>query len=145
MITGWCSQTDFNCFQHYWKVFVRNYHDMDVDEVREQLLDCPDAALKEVVYRALGSDVVTITQADLLKVIKILVVVEVEETVYDALGSEVDTLSPTDLIWQIEELGVMVVDEDMKQTMVPQVEILPLYGRAQEGGAQQKLIPKTVV
>jgi hypothetical protein len=75
-------------------VFVWNYHEMDVDEVREQLLDCPDAALKEVVYRALGSDVVTITQADLLKVIEILAVVEVEETVYDALGSEVDTLSP---------------------------------------------------
>ena len=54
---------------------------------------------------------------------------------------------PTDLIWQIEELDVVVVDEDMKQTVVPQVEILPLYGPsgAQEGGAQQKLIPKTVV
>ena len=42
---------------------------------------------------------------------------------------------------------MVVVDEDMKQTVVPQVEILPLYGQSggQEGGAQKTLIPKTFV
>ena len=59
----------------------------------------------------------------------------------------VDTLSLTDLFKQLEKLAVMEVDEDMKQMVVPKVEILPLYGQSggQEGGAQQKLIPKTFV
>ena len=98
------------------------------------------------MYRALGTDVNTITQADLLKVIEILVVVEVEEAVYDAIGSEDNTPSLTDLIWQIEELAVVEIDEDRKQKVVPKVEMLPLCGKSggQEGGANQKIIPKTV-
>jgi hypothetical protein len=41
----------------------------------------------------------------------------------------------------------VVVDEDMKQTVVPQVEILPLNGQSgvQEGGAKNTVIPKTFV
>ena len=52
-----------------------------------------------------------------------------KEAVYDTLGSTVDTISLTDLFKQFEKLAVVMVDEDMKQTVVSQVEILPLYGQ----------------
>jgi hypothetical protein len=110
-----CSQEDFKSFTQRWNQYARYHSGKDVDELRHQLLNCPDTALKEFMY--------------------------------DSLGSKVDTLSLTDLFKQLEKLAVVEVDEDTKQTVVPQAEIVPLYGQngGQEGAAQKKVIPKTFV
>ena len=90
--------------------YVRFYDKVYANEIRDQLLNCLDKTLQVLVYRALGSDVDTVTQADLLMVIDLLVVEEVEKAVYDDLGGKNDTLSLTDVISQIEEHAVEVVD-----------------------------------
>ena len=64
-----------------WNQFARYQSEADADQLRDQLLNCLDTALQVVVYRALGSNVDTITQADLLTVIELLAVEEVEKIV----------------------------------------------------------------
>ena len=59
-----CSKEDFDFFRRKWLRYVRYYEKVDANEIRDQLLNCPDTALKEVVYISLGSDVDTITQAE---------------------------------------------------------------------------------
>ena len=94
---------------------------MDANEIRDQLLNCLYTTLQVVVYRALGSDVDTVTQGDLLMVIELLVVEKVEKAVYDDLGGENDTLNPADVIGQIKEHAVVVVNRDKKQEVLPKV------------------------
>ena len=67
----------------------QKYKKVDANEVRDQLLNCLDTTLQLFVNRDLGSNVVTATQADLLRVIELLVVDEVEKYVYENLEDKV--------------------------------------------------------
>ena len=59
-----------------WNQYARYHSEADANELRDQLLNCPDTALQKIAYRALGDDVDTITLANLLTVIEFFGVVE---------------------------------------------------------------------
>ena len=54
-------------------MYVRYYEKVDANEVRAQLLNCLDIDLQLFVYRDLGSNVDTTNQAEMLRVIELLV------------------------------------------------------------------------
>jgi hypothetical protein len=140
MIQKGCSQEDYNFFRREWLSYVRFYEKVDAYEIRDQLLNCLDTTLQILLYRALGNDVDTTTQAVLLMVIELLVLEKVEKAVYDDFSGENDNLSPTDVISQFKKHAVLVVNNERKQEGVP-----VFYGESggQEGGTQGKIIPKT--
>ena len=70
-----CSQEDFKFFKRSWNQYVRASNEMGDVVLRDQLLHCPDYALKRAVAMALGDRVNTITVSDLLKEIETLAVV----------------------------------------------------------------------
>jgi hypothetical protein len=74
-IKGGASQEDFKFFTRKWNQYVRGSNEVDQVKLRDQLLHCPDEALKNAVNRALGDRVENITVADLLKEIETLAVV----------------------------------------------------------------------
>ena len=74
-ISGGSSQEDFKFFKRTWNQYVRASNEVDEVKLRDQLLHCPDVALKKAVDRALGDRVENITVADLLKEIETLAVV----------------------------------------------------------------------
>ena len=114
MIQEGCSQEDYNLFKREWLRYVRFYKKVEANEIRDQLLNCLDRTLQLFVYRDLGSDVDTATQADLLWVIKLLVVEEVEKDVYENPDGKTDTHYPTNVVVVDEEYTVEMVEEDMK-------------------------------
>ena len=67
--------------------YVRYYEKEDANEVRAQLLHCLDIDLQLFVYRDLGSKVDTATQAEVLRVIELLVVEDLEDYVYENPGN----------------------------------------------------------
>jgi hypothetical protein len=90
---------------------------VDAYKIKDQPLNCLDTTLQLFVYRDLGSNVDTATQADLLSVIKLLVVEEVEKDVYENFDDKV----VVDM-----EHTVVVVDEEHAVMVVPKVDMLPL-------------------
>ena len=92
MLQGRCSQEDFNFFRREWQGYVRYYGKVDANEVRAQLLNCLDRTLQLFVHRDLGGNADNATQADMLRVIELLVVEEVEKDMYENLDIENDAL-----------------------------------------------------
>ena len=74
-ISGGSSQEDFKYFLRQWNQYVRASNETNDTKLRDQLLHCPDAALKKAVDRALGDRADTINVADLLKEIETLAVI----------------------------------------------------------------------
>ena len=56
-ISGGSSQEDFKFFKRTWNQYVRASNEVDEVKLRDQLLHCPDVALKKAVDRALGDRV----------------------------------------------------------------------------------------
>jgi hypothetical protein len=107
-----------------WQRYVRFYEKVDAYEIKDQLLNCLDKTIQLFVYRDLGSNVDTATQADLLRVIELLVVEEVDKDVYENLDDEV--------VVNMEHT-VVVVDEEHAVMVVPKVDMLPLSYRKRGG------------
>jgi hypothetical protein len=76
VVCGGCSQEDFKYFTRSWNQYVRASNEKDGVKLRDQLLHCPDEALKKAVDRALGDRVENISLLDLLKEIESLAVVK---------------------------------------------------------------------
>ena len=74
LVGGGCSQEDFKYFIRSWNQYVRASNEVDPVKLRDQLLHCPDEALKKAVDRALGDRVENITVVDFLKEIETLAV-----------------------------------------------------------------------
>ena len=83
MLQETCSQEDFNFFRREWLRYIRYYQKVDACEIRDQLWYCLNTDLQLFVYRDLGSNVDTATQAEMLRVIELLMVEEVENYVYE--------------------------------------------------------------
>jgi hypothetical protein len=86
MLQGTCSQEDFKFFKRKWMGYVRYHEKVDAGEIREELWNCLNTELKLFVYRDLGSNVDTATQAEMLRVIELLVVEDLENYVYKDPG-----------------------------------------------------------
>ena len=69
MVGGGCSQEDFKYFTRSWKQYVRASNETDDVKLRNQLLHCPDEALKKALDR-----VDSISVVDLLDEIETLAV-----------------------------------------------------------------------
>ena len=69
--------------------YVRYCEKVDAGKIREQLWNCLNTDLKLFVYRDLGSNVDTATQAEMLRVIKLLAVEDLENYVYENPGKQV--------------------------------------------------------
>ena len=143
MLQGRCGQEEFNSFRREWQRYVRYYRKVDANEVGTQLLNCLDRALQLFVHRDLGSNAGNATQADMLRVIELLVV----EDMYENLDVKNDALYPTNVEVFANRNTVEVVNEDMKQEVVLKLDILHLSnGKCGGlGGANEKQIPKTIV
>ena len=76
VVCGGCSQEDFKYFTRSWNQYVRASNEKDGVKLRDQLLHCPDEALKKAVDRALGDRVENISLLDLLKDSETLAVVK---------------------------------------------------------------------
>jgi hypothetical protein len=62
-------------FIEQWNWYKRSSGEADADKLRDQLMYCPDEALRKHVSKSLGdTDADTITEADLLKEIEKLAV-----------------------------------------------------------------------
>ena len=75
-ISGGSSQEDFRQFKVKWNQYVRASNVTDADNLRDDLMHCPDAALEKAVHRALGVRVETINVEDLLREIETLAVIK---------------------------------------------------------------------
>ena len=75
-ITGGCSQEEFQFFKRAWNQYIRASNETSDVAIRDQLLHCPDDALKRAVARSLGNRVDTINVVDLLMEIETLAVVK---------------------------------------------------------------------
>ena len=53
-IKGGSSQEDFKYFKRTWNQYVRASNEVDQVKLRDQLLHCPDEALKKAVDRVSG-------------------------------------------------------------------------------------------
>ena len=75
-ISTGCSQQDFKYFLEQWNRYTRGSIDAgaDTDRHRDQLMYCPDEALRKHVSRSLGGRLDTISVGDLLKEIERLAV-----------------------------------------------------------------------
>ena len=75
-ISTGCTQQDFNYFLEQWKRYKRGSGDGDSDtnRLRDQLMYCPDEALRRNVSRSLGERLDTISEEALLEEIKRLAV-----------------------------------------------------------------------
>ena len=69
-ISTGCNQQDFKFFREQWTRYKRASGETDEAKLRDQLMYCPDEALRKHVSRSLGARVDTITEADLLKEIE---------------------------------------------------------------------------
>jgi hypothetical protein len=59
-ISGGSSQEDFKYFKRTWNQYVRASNEVDEVKLRDQLLHCPDVALKKAVDRALLKEIETL-------------------------------------------------------------------------------------
>ena len=73
-ISAGCNQQDFQFFREQWTRYKRASGESDEAKLRDQLMYCPDEALRKHVSRSLGARVDTITEVDLLKEIEMLAV-----------------------------------------------------------------------
>ena len=75
-ISTGCSQQDFNYFLEQWKRYKRGSGDgeSDTSRLRDQLMYCPDEALRRHVSRSLGERLDNISEEALLEEIKRLAV-----------------------------------------------------------------------
>ena len=87
MVGGGCSQEDFKYFKRSWNQYIRSSNETNDVKLRDQLLHCPDEALKKALDRALGDRVDSISVVDLLEEIEMLAVVK--------QSNHVDTLALT--------------------------------------------------
>jgi hypothetical protein len=72
-ISAGSNQQDYKFFIEQWNRYKRSSGEADADKLRDQLMYCPDKALRKHV-RSLGDRADTITEEDLLKEIEKLVV-----------------------------------------------------------------------
>ena len=93
--------------------YVRYYEKVDAGEIREQLWNCLNTDLKLFVYRDLGSKVDTATQAEMLRVIELLVVDDLENYVHENPGKQV----------VLDMDNMVLVDEEQAGMVVPKVDI----------------------
>jgi hypothetical protein len=73
-ISAGSNQQDYKFFIEQWNRYKRFLGEADADKLRDQLMYCPDDALRKHVSKSLGESADTITEADLLKEIEKLAV-----------------------------------------------------------------------
>ena len=121
VLQGKCSQEDFNFFRREWQRYVRYYRKVDTNEIGAQLLNCLDRALQLFVHRDLGGSADNATQADMLRVIELLVVEEVETDMYENLDVRNDALYPTKVEVFLNGNTMEEVKKDVRQEVVVMV------------------------
>jgi hypothetical protein len=97
---------------------------VDTNEIGAQLLNCLDRALQLFVHRDLGGSADNATQADMLRVIELLVVEEVETDMYENLDVRNDALYTTKVEVFLNEKGkVEEVGKDMRLVRGPSTKV----------------------
>ena len=81
VLRGGCSQEEFQSFTQQWNQYAMYHSGMDVRELRQQLLNCVEGALEDLMYDSLGSKVDTLSQTNLIKQLEELAVVVMVEDV----------------------------------------------------------------
>jgi hypothetical protein len=66
LLGGGCNQEQFKSFTQQWSLYAGCHGEMDVRELRQQLINCADGPLEATMYDALGSKVNTLSETNLI-------------------------------------------------------------------------------